>query len=418
MGDKISNLAIGFLVTVVVARYLGPEDFGIYSYALSLAALFAAAGHMGLSGLVVREIVKKPDERATILGTTLLLKLSGMLIGYFALVIYAYIYEGLGSIEFNAIAIVGAILIFKSFDIIDFWFQAFIQAKYVTFARLIGLFIDSSLKLVFVFLGLGLIYFVTATLVQSIIVAIALLIAYKIKSIIKISEWKFNWIKAKELLSQGWVIYLGSIFAVIYLKVDQVMLRWYVGAEAVGIYAVAAQISEAWYFIPTAIVASFFPKLIKLREESTEHFNKRLQQLFDLLFIIAIMVAIIMTILSDWFINLFFGNFYSESASVLVIHIWAAIFIFMRAAFSKWILIENALIFSLVTQGAGAIINIILNYLLIPKYGVIGAAYATIISYSFASFFSLLIYKKTRPVFFMMLNSILFIFRLKIKGIK
>ncbi len=411
MGDKVTSIVVGFLVTVIVARYLGPEDFGVFSYAISVAALFAAAGHMGLSGLVVREVVKKPEERGVVLGTTLALKFIGMLLGYISLIGYAAFYEGIASVEFKVLAIAGAVLLFRPFDIVDFWFQAFVKARYVTVARLAGLLAGSVLKISFVALGLSVFFFVAANLFQAVVVAFALLVMYKLKSELEISSWTFCWSKAKELFSQGWVIYLGSIFAVIYLKVDQVMLRWFEGSESVGIYAVAAQLSEAWYFVPAAIVASFFPKLIKLREESEAQFNKRLQQLFDLLFVLAACVAMMMTLLSEWLILLFFGDHYVESASILVIHIWAAIFIFMRAAFSKWILIQNALIFSLITQGLGAFVNVVLNYFMIPEFGAEGAAYATLISYAFASFFSLAIYSKTRPVFVMMAKSLFCVIR-------
>ncbi len=411
MGDKVTSISVGFLVTVVIARYLGPEDFGILSYAISVAALFSAAGQMGLSGLVVREIVKRPDDRGVTLGTTLGLKFIGMTLSYTVLLVYSAIYEGIESIEFIALSIAGAALLFRPFDVIDFWFQAFVQAKYVTYAALSGLFISSALKVIFVLFGLSLIYFVLANLIQTIITVMVLYFVYKFNASLRFRDWSFRWLKAKELFKQGWVIYLGSIFAVVYLKIDQVMLRWFEGTEAVGVYAIAAQLSEAWYFVPTAIVASFFPKLIKLREENEKLFNKRLQQLFDLLFVLALGVAIVMTLLSGWIITFFFGSHYIESSNVLIIHVWAAIFIFMRAAFSRWILIENALVFSLITQGAGAVVNVFLNYILIPKYGVQGAAYATLISYAFASFFSLIIYKKTRPVFFMMLKSIFILFR-------
>lgn len=411
MGDKVATLIVGFLVTVVVARYLGPEDFGILSYALSVAAIFSAVGHMGLSGLVVREIVQKPGERGLTLGTTLTLKFIGMGAGYIVLLVYAALYEGIHSLEFTMLAVAGAALLFSPFAVFDFWFQAFVQARYVTFTRLIGLTVSLSLKLSFVFFGVGVVYFVGASLVQAIVVMFAFLFFYKAKASLKLSDWSFSWAKAKELFSQGWLIYLGSIFAVIYLKVDQVMLRWFEGSDSVGIYAVAAQLSEAWYFVPVAIVTSFFPKLIKLRERSQAEFDRRFQQLLDLLFGLALVVAILMTLASEFFIILFFGEHYLQSSDVLVIHIWAALFIFMRAAFSKWILIENFLIFSLITQVAGAVVNVILNYFLIPKFGVIGAAYATLVSYAFASFFALLLYPKTRPVFFMMLNSFFFMFR-------
>ena len=411
MGDKVTNLGVSFLITVVVARYLGPEEFGLFSYAISVSALFAAAGHMGLSGLVVREIVKKPDERGTTLGTTLGLKLIGMGGGYLLLLLYAGLYEGFSSIEFALLAIAGAVLLLRPFDIVDFWFQAFVQARYVTFARISGLLVSSALKLSFVFFGASVIYFVAANVMQAFVVAAMFLVLYSTKSSIKFSEWSFSWARAKELFGQGWMVYLGSIFAVIYLKVDQVMLRWFEGTESVGIYAVAAQFSEAWYFVPAAIVTSLFPKLIKLREQSQKEFDYRFQQLLDLLFILALVIAVIMTFASEALVTIFFGEHYLESADILVIHIWAALFIFMRAAFSKWILIENVLVFSLITQGIGSGVNVALNYFLIPKYGATGAAFATLISYSFASFFSLFLYSKTRPVFFMMVRSILFLFR-------
>ncbi|MDO3720308.1 flippase [Marinobacter sp. chi1] len=411
MGDKVATLVVGFLVTVLVARYLGPEDFGLYSYVISVAAILSAAGHVGLSGLVVREIVKKPNNRGETLGTTLGLKFMGVGAGYVVLLVYAALYEGISSPEFVMLAIAGAALLFSPFQVFDFWFQAFVQAKYVTYARLMALAASAGLKIAFVFIGSGVIYFAGANLAQAVIVVLASLFFYKATSILPLSEWSFSWGRARELLSQGWLIYLGSIFAVVYLKVDQVMLKWFEGSGSVGIYAVAAQISEAWYFVPVAIVTSFFPKLIKLRDQSSPEFDKRFQQLLDLLFGLALAVALAMTLAAEYVILLFFGEHYIESASVLLIHVWAALFIFMRAALSKWILIENILVFSLLTQGGGALVNILLNYFLIPEFGVVGAAYATLLSYAFASFVSLALYSKTRPIFFMMTKSFFFVFR-------
>lgn len=402
MGDKFLSLGVVFLITVVVARHLGPTNFGIYSYITSIVSLFAIAGHMGLAGLVTREVIKDPENRELVLGTTFILKLLGMIIGYISLLIYAGLYEGTSSTEFVLITIAGTSLILRCFDVIDYWFQSFVQAKYVSIANMSGLIISSSIKLVSVFLGLGLIAFILANIFQVVAISLTLLILYLMKSDLSLRKWTFSWSKAKELLSQGWLVFLGSVFAILNLKIDQVMLKWYQGAEQVGIYAVAAQLSEAWYFIPTAIVASFYPKLIQLRKENILIYQLRLQQLLSILFLIAFTVAVVVSLGSEKIIDIFFGEQYSSSADILTIHIWAAIFIFMRALFSRWILIENVLIFSLFTQGFGAIINISLNYFWINQYGAIGAAYATFISYACSSFIALLFYKKTRPIFIMM----------------
>ncbi len=402
MGERLVGAGLGLVATVFVARYLGPEQYGALAYALSLVALFAAAGHMGLHGLVVREIVRDPDGRPETLGTTAVLKLLGMALGYIGLLVYGLLYEGAGSTEFYLIAIAGAGLLFRASSVVDFWFQAFVQAKYAVLANVTGHLVVTAFKLGLVLAGAGLVYFAAAQLLHAILVALLLVVVFRIKAELRLAQWRFNWQRARLLLRQGWVIYLGSIFAVIYLKVDQVMLRWFADATEVGQYAVAAQLSEAWYFVPAAIVASFFPKLIALRDEDSDVFYRRLQQLFDVLFLMGFGVAIVMSLAAPWLINLLFGVDYAASAQILVIHTWAAIFIFMRAAFSKWILIENALYFSLFTQGLGALANVAMNYLLIPIYGGSGAAWATLVSYAMASFFALLFYRRTRVVFWQM----------------
>jgi len=374
VAEKLLVMVLGFVATVVVARYLGPGDFGILAYATSLAALVGVAGHLGLQGLVVRELVKKPALRAETLGTTAVLKLGAVLVGYLA---------------------------------IDNWFNAFVQARYVSIARAAGALVLAGGMLWLVLDGAGLVAFAVPYFLQALVAAVVLLLLFRARSGIRLADWRFDAGHARELLSQGWVIYLASFFAVIYLKIDQVMLRWLADSTEVGVYAVAARFSEVWYFIPTAIVASVFPEMIKLRESNESHFTHRLQQLFDSLAVLGMLIAMFVTLIAPWVIPLFFGADYAASVPILVIHTWASVFIFMRAALSKWILIENALYFSLLTQGLGAVSNIVLNYFLIPIYGGEGAAWATLISYAIASFLALFLYRRTRPVFWLMLNALI-----------
>ena len=407
LGEKILSLGLGFITVLLVARYLGPDGFGTLSYATSLVALFGIAGHLGLHGLVVREIVKQPELRAETLGTAAFLKFLGVVVGYLALLMYAVAFEGPGTASFALIAIAGAALLFAPIDVVDYWFNAFVQARYVSIARLSAQLAFVGLTLLFVFRGADVVMFAIPYLLQASVAAIVLLLLFRAKANIRLSAWRFDGRHARELLKQGWVIYLASFFAVIYLKIDQVMLRWLADSAEVGVYAVAARLSEVWYFIPTAIVASVFPKLIDLRASDKASFTHRLQQLFDVLAVLGMAIAILVTLLAPWLIPWIFGVDYAGSAAILVIHTWASVFIFMRAALSRWILIENALYFSLLTQGLGALSNVILNYLLIPLYGGRGAAWATLVSYAVASFFAVFLYPRTRPVFWLMLNALL-----------
>jgi O-antigen/teichoic acid export membrane protein len=407
MIDKIFGMGMVFIVTIFVARYLGPEQFGMLAYATSLISIFAIAGHLGLAGLVVREIVKHPKKEDETLGTALGLKFFGMCIGVVSLIFFVLFTEDLNSTIFWLVIIMSSALLFQSLEVIDFWFNAHVKAKYASISRLVATSFASIFKILLIISSSTVIYFAIANVIQAIILGIILIYFYYKKSTLKLTQWKFSKSRAKELISQGWLIFLGTIFSIIYLKIDQVMLKWLVGTSEVGIYAVASSISEAWYFIPAAIVASVFPKLIKLKETNEIEYNKRLQQLFDILFILALLFAIFISFSSEFIIINFFGDDYINSAIILTIHIWAALFIFMRTAFSRWILIENVLIFSLITQGLGAITNVGLNYLFVPIYGGVGAAIATLLSYATASYISLLFYKKTRPVFWMMTKAMI-----------
>jgi len=407
IGEKVFTLCIGIFVTALLARFLGPELFGILAYALSMVAIFSTAGHMGLSGLVVREIVKKPEFRPEILGTTIVLKFFGYALGFCILVVYSFIYEEYQSVEFWILLIVGSSLFFQPLSVFDFWFQALVQSRLTAIARSSALILSAVFKIILVILGAEVVIFAYAYLLEVVLAGVFLLFLYQYSSEISLFSWRYSSSRAKVLLGQGWMVLCGALFATIYLRIDQVMLKWFVGVEEVGIYAVSAKLSETWYFVPTAIVASLFPRLIILKETDSYHYQLRLQQIFELLFVIALGVAILVSFLATPLISLFFGERYLASAPILAVHIWAAPFIFMRAAFSKWILIEHALMFSLITQGFGALANVVLNLLLIPHYAGYGAAFATLLSYAMASYFSLFFYKKSRPVFWMMTNAMM-----------
>jgi len=395
------------LVGIWLARYLGPEQFGVLAYAISLVSLFAIVGHAGLSGLVVRELVKYPEVKDETMGSSFFLKGGGYLIAIFLLLIFTFFTESESSDEFWVLTILTFSLFFLPFNVINLWFESRLEAKYTAISNALALLISSVLKIGFIVCSSKLIFFALANFIQAGMVAFLLVFFYREKSKQSIKKWRFSSSRAKELMSQGWMVFLGSIFAIIYLKIDQVMLKWLVGSEAVGVYSVAVTLSEAWYFFPVAIVASFFPKLIKLKEHDSGLYQRRFQQMYDLLFMLALAVAILVILVAEPVIDLMFGGAYQAAAPILIIHVWAALFVFMRALFSKWVLIENLLEFSLITQGLGALSNVVLNYWFIPLYGGVGAAYATLISYAMASYLTLFLHPKTRPVFWMMTRSIM-----------
>ena len=221
--------------------------------------------------------------------------------------------------------------------------------------------------------------------------------------------WRFKIDLALSLLKDSWPLLISGLVISIYMKVDQVMIKEMLGSEAVGQYAAAVKLSEAWYFIPIVIASSLFPAIVNAKKKSEKLYYARLQKLYNFLVWIAVVVALPMTFMSDLIVNLLYGGQYSGAGSVLMIHIWAGVFVFLGVASSKWFIAENLQIFSTINTTIGAVVNIVLNYILIKNIGIEGSAWATLFSYFIASYLCLFFFKKTRMNFLNLSKSLFFI---------
>lgn len=414
--ERIIKIFLALIATAAVARHLGPDQYGILSYAISLTAIFATLGHLGLNGLISREIIKDPKQEKPILQMAIRLKARAYLLASVLLISLSILTEKIDSIEFWVIAASCLALSTRPLEVYEFWFNSKSQSKHPAKIKIWSAMVASSIKIALTLTPLPVVYFALANALQNIASNLFIRLEHlKRKKDDAGQQIKLN---SLPLLKEGLPIFIGAICAVIYQKIDTVMLKWMSGSSEAGIYSAAASISESWYFIPVAIMTSIFPKLIELKNKNPENYQKALQKTLDVLFLIALVGAITATLLSSVVITTIFGKDYIQASNILIIHIWASPFIFMRALFSKWILIEGSTYYSLLTQGLGALLNIALNLLLIPEYGAVGAAISTLASYATASFFALYTNINTRPIFFMMSKSMAFPFRLLLKNKK
>jgi O-antigen/teichoic acid export membrane protein len=377
--EKILRLFVGLFVGIWVARYLGPEQFGLFSYVQSFVGLFTTIATLGLDGIVVRELVKNENRRDEILGTAFYLKLFGALM---VLILLAVTISFMSNDHYTNIFIfiVASATLFQSFNVIDFYFQSKVLSRYVVFANIISLFISSLVKITLILYEAPLIAFVWTVLFDSIVLALGFIYFYSKNLAFKFQLFKFNKLTAINLLQDSWPLVLSSIVITIYMKIDQIMIMNMLDAQSVGQYAAAVRISEAWYFIPMAVSSSLFPAIINAKKQSEELYYSRLEKLYNLMVWVAISVALPMTFLSDWVVHLLYGNQYSQSGNVLMIHIWAGLFAGMGAVTSSIVIVNNKQKNGIIATVSGAIINIVLNFLMIPYYGIQGAAIATMIS--------------------------------------
>lgn len=398
-------MGMGLVVGVWVARYLGPEQFGLINFAVAFVGLFGVIATLGLNGIVVRDLVKDPGSANLTLGTAALLQFLGGLVAFGMVVWVIDLARPDDSLTRLVVVIIGSVMLFKATDIATYWFEANVQSKYVVWAQNSVFLTFAAAKVSLILVNAPLIAFVWATFAEALISSLIVLVMFERKGL-GLAKLRMRFGRAHELLKDSWPLILAGLAVTIYMTIDQIMLGQMLGDEAVGIYSAAVRVSEVWYFIPMSIVASVFPAIIAAKKQSEALYNQRLQQLYDLMVILSLVIAIPMTFLSDWLIGFLFGSAYQQAGAVLAIHIWASVFVFLGVASAKWFIVEDLQMLSLQRTALGAIVNVALNFFLIPMFGIIGAAWATVVSYSIAGLFYDLLQIQTRRMFSMKLKSL------------
>jgi PST family polysaccharide transporter len=404
--DKIIRLGAGLFVGVWIARYFGTEMYGKFNYATAYVSLFGALATLGLDNIAIKNIVEKPQNIPQIIGSAIFLKLLGGLILCIVVSFSILWIRPEDRIVHIVVFILSTGTIFQAFNAIDFYYYAKVQAKYSIISKNIVFLIVTVVKIYLLLNKASLIQFAILGSLEILLSSLFLVISY-IKSKELIKQWRVSSDYCMAILKQSWPLILSGFVIMIYMRIDQIMLGNMIGDSDVGIYSAAVKISEIWYFIPIIIANSVYPNLIKIRQ-SKDLYEKRYLMLFRLMNCITIPFALIVTFFSKFIIGFLYGETYSASAPILSIHIWAGVFVFWGVASGGFYIIENIIKLSFKRTLLGAVINVFLNFLLIPLLGCIGAAVSTLLVQFVVSYFSEVFSKKTRNLFILKSKSILF----------
>lgn len=379
-GDKILKVVSEILVGGWVAQYLGAEDFGLLNYAIAYAIIFNAISKFGITNILVRELVEKPNKKNDALGSAFVIRFFTTLFCICCFLILSYSIHQNDKTTFLILVIISLSLIGSLFETIDAFYQAMVKSKYMVLSKNIVLFSFIVIKVILILAEQPLEYFALAYSLEIIGFGLCMLLLYnqKYESLI---NWKFDFVMAKSLVRDSWPLMVSSLFISIYMRVDQIMLLYMSSEKEVGIYSAAIRISEAWNFIPVIICASFFPYILKEKKNESSYQNT-LKRLYLIMIGASSVVIVVIWILADFIIGFLFGMEYIDSSLISRIHILGAPFGFLGVATSQYLVSENLTKVSLYRTLIGVIMNLILNYFLIPAYGGVGAAIATVFSYA------------------------------------
>ncbi|SJZ67949.1 polysaccharide transporter, PST family [Trichlorobacter thiogenes] len=373
-------MGIGLIVGVWVARYLGPEQFGAFNFAIAFVALFGAFVSLGLDSIVVRDIVREPEKKHEILSSAFVLKLCGGCIAFIMAWASIFVIRPADSQAHWLVGIIASGMIFQSLDTIDLWFQSQVQSKYTVLAKNGAFVVLACVKVILILNKAPLTTFAWAALAEIILAGVGLLLFYLKQQTFRML-WHPSLDRSIRLFNSGWPLILSGMLIMIYMKIDQIMLGSMMGDKAVGVYSAATKVSEVWYFIPTVISVSIYPTLIESYHKSEELFYHKLKMIMGYLFWGSLLLGMIITRFSREIVALMYGASYAEASSVLSIHIYSGVVVSMGIVFSQKYILDNTTRVSMIGTALGAIANVLLNLWLIDKYGINGAAISTLVSY-------------------------------------
>jgi polysaccharide transporter, PST family len=405
MADNILRMGIGLVVGVWVARYLGPSQFGLLNYAISIAGMFNVIAKAGLDEIIIRDLVSGQTSQPEILGTGFALKLASGSLAFLLSIGTILSIPNQDILTPWLVSIVALGMVFQSLDTIDLWFQSQVQSKKTVYAKNVAYLITTAVKVLLIVQKAPLIAFATVIVFEIAISSINLTVIYHLAGY-SVRVWKINIALAIKFLQQSWPNILTGLSVTIYMRIDQIMLGNLIGNEAVGNYAVGVRLAEIWYFIPIAIVSSIAPKIFRSKQESQEQYDENIQKALDLLVLTMYVISIGMTCFSSQIIAILYGTNYTSSSPILAIYVWSNVFVALGLVRNTWVTTEGLFRFGSVTTFVGAILNIILNLVLIPRYAAAGAALATVISYGVSDYLILFLYPPSQKLGWMMTKAL------------
>jgi len=387
------SLGLSFFISVFIARYLGPAIFGNFNYVLSLTTIVGMFFCSSFDFVLVRELVKRPDQRQELLGTFWFIKLIG---GFLTLLIAVIVanFQRVDNLTLGLSIILAIFYIVQSFNVVGLFFQAEVAAKNNSQAQIIANLISSVLKIFWLFWGLN-VLFLASIYVVDIAINVFLLIHFYQKLGFSLKSWKFNRSEAVQVLKMSWPLMLSGLSIYAVLRIDQVIIGVLLDKVAVGYYAVADRLTEIWDFIPKLICLSVFPALINAHRVSLASYQRRKKMLYSLMVIISFLIMIPVYFLADWVIIKFFGQEYWPAAEILKIYIFSLPGIFLLTAINQAMLADGREKTIFIINFCGMLLNVGLNLLLLPRYGLMGSAWATVITFIFLPM-TLLIFGRLR----------------------
>ena len=392
--EQVFQMMVSLVVGVLSARYLGPSNYGALSYTLSFVSFLTSVATLGMEGVVMKKIIMHPEDEGVYLGSAMLLRTISSVLCMGAVVLTVGILNPDDKLKWLLALLQSFQLLFKSFQILDIWFQRYLKSRYTSIGKMIACLIVSAYKIFLLATGKSIVWFALSNAFTDLVISIVLWCFYKKEHGQRLSV---QCGKGVEVLSESYHFILSGLMSAIYGQMDRIMIGSMMTDNEVGLYTVATAICGMWVFVPNAIINSFRPQIIELKKVSShEHYITRLEQLYSFVIWLCITATLAICILSRFIVGTLYGSAYMGAVRTLRIAIWYETFAMIGSARGIWILCEDKNKYVKYYLGIGAAVNLVLNSLMIPAWGINGAAIATLITQIVTSLIAPTIFRETR----------------------
>lgn len=382
IGCKIAQSLINFVIGLLTARYLGPSNYGVLSYAMSVVAFSVPIMQLGLNQTLVREFVKAPEEEGRILGTALAINIISSVFCMIGTVAFVMIVDA-GEMETILIcALYSLTLLFQATEITQFWFQSKLLSKYPSIAMLCAYIVVALYKVYLLATQKSVTWFALSNVLDYFLISIILMVMYK-----KVGGQRLcvSWQFGREMLSRSKYYIIPSLMVMIFQHTDRIMIKLMIGEAETGIYSAAITCIGITGFVFAAVIDSARPVILEAKEKDRALYEIRMTQLYSVITCMSVGQGIVMTLFAKPIVQLLYGSEYAKAASILAVAVWYVTFSYYGSVRNIWVLAEERQKYLARINVTGAIANIVLNFCLIPICGAVGAAIASIITQFFTN---------------------------------
>lgn len=401
---RIIQAVLSILVTMFSARYLGPSGYGLINYAASIVAFVAPIMHLGLSSTLVQEVVNAPEKEGETMGTALTMSFTSSFFCILGVVAFTLVANPGEKDTLIVCALYSVLLIFQSIDLLQYWFQAKLKSKYTSIIMLVAYAVTSIYKIVLLVTGKSIYWFALAQAIDYLVIAVGLMISYY-----KVGEEKlsFSWAAVKRLFDKSKFYILSNLMITVFAQTDRIMLKIMCGDEATGFYSAAVTCATMASFVFAAIIDSFRPSIFEKKKDATkEEYEKSVAGLYSIIIYLSLIQCVAITLFAPWIIQILYGAEYAPTVSALQLTVWYTTFSYVGSARNVWILAEGQQKHLWILNLAGAVMNVVLNFIFIPLWGILGAAFASLVTQIFTNIFMNMMIPSIRRTNLLMLKGL------------